>query len=137
MSYSLKEAIRQSLLANTPLAALIGTRVTSAFAPHTTAADGPWIVMTQISGQEDGSLSGDAGLTRPRFQFTIGGPDQEEVDAVRDTLIVQFHASTKTYTDSGAVDRDITFFHADDNEAWEESPRSYKVLVDFFIWANR
>ena len=137
MSYSLKEAIRQTLLANSALAALVGTQVTSAFAPHTTAATGAWIVMTQVSGQEEGSLSGDAGLTRPRFQFTIGGPDQEVVDSIRDTLIVQFHASTKTYTDSGSVAHGITFFHADDNETWEESPRSYKVLVDFFIWATR
>lgn len=137
MSYSLKEAIRQSLLANPALAALVGSRVTSAFAPFSTDADGPWIVMTQVSGQEDGSFSGDAGLTRPRFQFTIGGPDQETVDAARDALITNFNTSTKTYVDSDSVSHDITFFHADDNEAWEENPRSYKVLVDFFIWANR
>lgn len=132
MPYSLKEVIRQCLLANAPLAALIGERVTSAFAPSNTIATGPWVVMTQVSGQEEGSFSGDAGLTRPRFQFTIGGPNQEDVDAVRDVLISEFNVATKTYDGHS-----ITFFHADDNEAWEENLRSYKVLVDFFIWANR
>jgi hypothetical protein len=137
MSYSLKEAIRQVILADPDIAALIGERLTSAFAPLSGTASGPWVVMTQISGQEDGSFDGDAGLTRPRFQFTIGGPAQETVDQVRDALIRNFNAAVKLYTDGDSVERRITFFHADDNEAWEEPTRSYKVLVDFFIWANR
>jgi hypothetical protein len=134
MSYSLKEGLRQALLANAALVAIVGSRITSSFAPQNTPAGQTWIVISQISGQEDSAMDGNANLTRPRFQLTVGGADQEQVDAVRD-ILVQFNGVTYDYV---ALDgtHTLTFFHADDNDGWEEPSRLYKVMVDLYVWAN-
>lgn len=131
MSYSIKEGLRQAILANAGVAALVSTRVWASFAPLTTSMAGPWIVITKISGQEDSSHSGNAHLSRPRFQLTVGGTDQEKVDEVAQLLIRDFNAAT--YTHSGRI---LTIFHADDMDAWEEPTRHYRASVDVYVWAN-
>jgi hypothetical protein len=82
----LKEGLRQALLANAALVAIVGSRITSSFAPQNTPAGATWLVISQISGLEDSAMDGNSNLTRPRFQLTVGGADQEQVDAVRDSL---------------------------------------------------
>ena len=139
MNWNLREGIKQAILANSVIAAIVGTNVSATFAPAATPADGTWIVFTKIAGGEVGAMDGDGGLTHPVFQFTIGGNDKEKVDTVQQ-LLTDFNCTEFTYN-SGSVsvpsNHVLTFIYRDDRDGWEEGSRVYKAAVDLEVWAYK
>lgn len=137
MSYLLQEGVRQALLANTDLTALIGQNVWAEFAPA--SAEEVWLVITQISGRETTALDGNNNLSRKRYQFTLGGTDKIKTMSAVDVLVKQFNGLDFPYN-TGTVDepviQQILFLHADDRNHWDEQTRTYFPTVDFFVWAN-
>ena len=136
MSFSIREAIKQALLANPEFAALVPSgMIWSQFAPSSTSPAGPWVVMTAISDQELGAHDGNGNLAKQRFQFNVGGTDKEIVDTVLAILNQQFNGVNYNYVD-GTGTHEITFLHADSRDGWDETSRTYHPSVDLFIWYN-
>lgn len=133
---NIREGIRQALLANAALVAIVGQRITSHYAPANTPAGLTWIVMTKISGGEEGAHDGDQMLTHPTFQFTVGGGSQENVDeAVR--LLLGMQCTEYVYNE-GSNEYRLTFIHSDDRDAqWDGNTRVSEASVDFTIWTNK
>ncbi len=132
---NIRTGIRNALLANAALVALVGQRITSSYAPNTTPVESTWIVMTLINGAEEGSFDGNSQLTHPTFQFTIGGADKEKVDEVQ-RLLVQMHCTEYDYTEGENTFR-LTFFHSDARDAmWEGGTRVSEASVDLQVWTN-
>lgn len=133
---NIREAIRQCILANANFVALVpADRLWLQFAPSGTAPTGPWVVMEQISGQETTAHNGNNNLVAKRYQFTIGGPDQEKVNEVFDILVQQFNGVDIVYND-GTTDWTLTFFNANSDDGWDEATRTFNPTVDMLIWTN-
>lgn len=128
MAWNLREGIRQAILNNAELAALVGERVWSGHTPKTQSE--VWITFIKIFGQEEGSFDGDQKLTHPVFQFTIGGANKVNVDEVQ-RLLVKLNATQYTY--AGVQ---ILFIHKDDRDGWEDGTRQQDPSVDLEIWAE-
>lgn len=132
---NIREGIIRAIAANVALTAIVADRVSSAFAPNNTPADLTWIVMTLVSGHEEGAHDGDGNLTHPIFQLSVGGPDKTLVDEVC-RLLKRFNCTEYTYTEA-AVDYALTFIHSDDrDEDWDQSTRCFKASVDLEVWAQ-
>lgn len=132
---NIREAIRQALLSNQALTAIVANRVSSHYAPANTPADKTWIVMSKISGGEEGAHDGNQRLSHPLFQFTIGGGAQEKVDEVQ-RLLIALNCTEYTYTENGTP-YVLTFFHRDDRDAvWDGGSRISEASVDLEIWVN-
>lgn len=127
---NIREAIKQALLANAAIAALVGQRVWSGYAPTGTDKVGPWIVFTKLYGVREGAHDGDQALQHPVFQFTIGGTAKVSVDAVQDLLT---RLNGTNYTHAGKV---LTFFHKDDQDAWTDGTRVQEPTVDLEVWVE-
>ena len=131
---NLEEGLRQAILANAGIAALVGSRVSFEFAPVSTPLTAPWIVGTRINGAEEGAMDGDQQLSHPTYQFTIGGPNKAQVDRVR-WLLCKFNCTEFIYTEDGTP-YTLTFHHSNDFSEWEPDSRVSKALVDLIVWVN-
>jgi hypothetical protein len=135
-AYSLKEAIKLGLLSNAALAALVGDRVWSQFAPGEVVDKfSVWVVYEGMSGGEVGSMDGNNNLSYPRFQFTVGGADPLAVNEVFNILRLQFNGYEYSYTVEAVTYR-VIFLHLDDRDGWADSSRLYRPTVDLQIWAE-
>lgn len=138
-AYSLQEGFRQMLVANAGLIALVAaTRITADYAPGTTNADGPWIVLQQISSTRPASdHDGDSKIKFARFQLEIGGTDRETVLEVQDYLSENFEAvEFNDTTQSGHV-RKLVSFISDEGNDWEEDNRTFKARVDIEVQSEK
>ncbi len=130
MSFNLREGIKQALLANAAIAALVGARVWDGYAPSNVTAAGPWIVYRKIYGGEEGAMDGDQALTHPTYQFTIGGTNKVNVNAVQQ-LLVKFNCTNYAHED-----KVLTFYYKDDQDAWSDGARVQEPSVDLEIWVE-
>lgn len=138
MSYVLAEGVRQALLANADLAAIIGTNIWDTYAPAGTC--GVWLAMDTISGQQTASHDGNDNLERVRFQFTLGGSDKVQINAALAVLRRDFSAVEYLY-DSGTVEvpdvHSLVFLHAGGPVGHiDQVSRLYSPKIDFYVWAN-
>lgn len=131
MSFNLREGLKQSILANAAIAALVGANVWGGFTP-TGVADkaSVWVTYIKLYGQEESAMDGDQALTHPVFQLTIGGKNRANVEAVQQ-LLVKFNGTN--YTHEGKV---LTFFHRDDQDGWTDGTRVQEPTVDLEIWVE-
>jgi hypothetical protein len=138
-AYSLQEGFRQMLVADAGLIALVAAaRITADFAPGTTAADGPWIVIDQVSGSRpSGSMEGDGGMRFARFQLEIGGASRETVLAVQDYLSESFESVEFTDTTQVGHVRKLVTFIADDGTDWEEGSQTFKSRIDIEVQSDK
>lgn len=136
MSFNPYSAVRAALLNNAPLMTLLGddpTRITTDFAFQ--GQTKPYIVITKVTGQQEGAHDGDQALTHNRYQFNIGGTDKDACDAIA-LLLIKFNCTEYNYVD-GAETTNLTFFHEDDRSGWNSGDRHYLPSVDLIIWFNR
>lgn len=137
MSWTIREAIKNCLLQNTELAALVpDSMIWSQFAPLGTTIEGTWIVMTKISSDETGAHDGNGNLTSQRYQFTVGGTNGELIDRVVNLLIQEFNAVNINFTDEEDQVHEISFYNAGSQDGWESDSRVYSPTVDMLIMAN-
>ncbi len=134
MATDFRKSLVAILRANASLAALVGLQISSSYAPQDFT--GVWISFQKVSGKEEGAHDGNQLLTERRFQFTVSSSDKTKVDAVSEILIKEFNAVSLTAFAATAQEQELTFFHEDDQESWEEAPRQYVATVDLRIQAN-
>ena len=131
-----REGLRQALLANAALAALVPTtQLWSLFAPNSSLASQPWVVMTRVSSIGLVAHDGDGNLLKQRYQLTIGGPDKGGVDAIQDILEQQFNGITFNYVEN-SVTYQLVIWLEGSREGWDPSTRLYNPSVDLSVWSN-
>lgn len=137
-AYSLQEAFRQMLIADAALIALVpAARITSDFSPATTPAEGPWIIIEQISGRRDGDHGGDNAMRQGRFQLEIGSTDPELRLGVHDYISENFNlAEFNDTTQSGHVRKLLTTVE-DEGTTWEEPERVFKARLDILVQSEK
>lgn len=134
MATNFRKSLVAALRANTDLIAKVGSQISSSYAPK--EYSGVWLTFSKVSGQEESAHDGNQSLTTRRYQFTVSGANKTTVNDTAEILITQFNGVKYTAFPSTAAEQDLVFFHEDDNETWEESPRNYVATVDLRIQAN-
>jgi hypothetical protein len=113
--------IKTLLLANAPVAAIIGTCLYPVILPQSPTL--PAVTYFRVSGGQENSLKGYSGLEHPRIQIdcwslTYAGA-KELANAVR-----------------AAMDLATTFkaLCISDHDLFEDDTRIYRVSLDFSVW---
>lgn len=138
-AYSLQEGFRQMLIADAGLIALVSAaRIVADYAPGTVAADGPWIVIQQISGTRPASdHDGDSKVKFARFQLEIGSTDRETTLGVSDYLSENFEAVEFSDTTQSGHVRKLVSFISDEGNDWEDDNRTFKARVDIEVQSEK
>lgn len=134
MAKNFRKSFVAALRANTDLAAKVGTQISSSYAPKSFI--GVWVTFSKVSGNEPSAHDGNSGPREHRYQLTIASAIKTAVDDVAEILISQFNGASYTAFPSTGNEQELTFFHEDDQETWEEAPRSYLATVDLRVQAN-
>lgn len=134
MAKNFRKSLVAALRANVDLAAKVGTQISSSYAPKEFI--GVWISFSKVSGKEESAHDGNSGPREHRYQLTISSSNKTSVDDTAEIIINQFNGVNVTTFPSTANEWELTFFHEDDQETWEESPRQYVATVDLRVQAN-
>ncbi len=134
MATNFRKSLVAALRANANLVAKVGNQISSSYAPSDFI--GVWVSFQKVSGKEEAAHDGNQLLTDRRFQFTISSANKVSVDEVSEILITEFNGVSFTAFPSTPQEQELTFFHEDDQETWEEAPRQYTATVDLRIQAN-
>ncbi len=112
-----------------PLVALVSNRIYPNIAPH--EATYPLVVYQKISGPREATHDGNAGLARPRFQFSCYSPDYLAAKNVALRVVQGLHGFSGlmgTFTTDAFIDNELDLF--------DEETRNHRIVVDALIWHN-
>lgn len=127
----MEEALRTFLLADTDLAALVGTRVHWVRSPQGTAS--PRIVLYRISGLRDMHMNGPSGLIASRVQIDCIGSSYGGAKAV--ARAVEARLSGYSGSASGVVFQGCFLIgERDDFEDADTPDKLFRTSLDFNIW---
>lgn len=130
----IRPALREFLLGDSNIAAIVVTRVFPIVLPQGTKL--PSVVYTRVSGGGDYHMQGASGLARPRFQIAAWAPKADDAvvlaNAVKDRLDgfcgVMGAGAAQVYV-QGA-------FKTDEREMYDDAVQMFGVLRDYFIWSE-
>lgn len=129
------EALQDHCLSDAGLRALVADRIYPDFAPAGAAT--PYVVRSRISNPPHDSLSGEAAIANPTYQFTVVAGSCRERGAVADAL----RASLSRYSGPmGTEDVEVSSpEEADDVEAANDGSerRLFVRRLDFEVWHAR
>ncbi len=124
----IEQAIRDTLVADSDVTALVGSRVHFAQAPQDVAS--PYIVLTKISGVRDHAHDGATGLAHARIQLSAFATTYYEakqiVQAAQDVLQAYSGLMGTVQVDSCLYENETDMFETD--------TRLYHVTSDYVIW---
>lgn len=129
------EALQDHCLSDLGLRRLVGERIYPDFAPASAAL--PYVVRTRISNPPHDSLSGEAAIGSPTYQFTVVAGSSRERGAVAEAL----RACLSRYSGAmGTEDVEVSSpEEADDVEAANDGSerRLFVRRLDFEVWHSR
>lgn len=129
----MEDALIAFLLADTPLAALVGTKIHYDASPQDTAE--PRVVIEVISRVPVYADDGEAGLTQHRLQITSWGTSKSSTLSVSAAVYARLSAVSETY--SGVDFQTIELDDEDSRfETLADGRELYRVRQDYIIWHN-
>lgn len=140
---SIYKALRAFLLADAPLAAVLGTRIYPIKLPQNPTF--PAVTIQQISGFRYGHLRGPASLARPRYQIDAwtharsSASAFEECQVLGGLLLSRLEAYSGMMADTSTSPvsvYQVWVEFIDDRELFEEDINGgfYRYSADYFIW---
>lgn len=124
---NIAENIIEAFRADSTLIGYVGDRIFANFAPISSTASGPWLVITRISNDQESAHDGNQHYARCRYEVFVGGVDKEAVDQVRDWMVEKYN---------GFQYGDVLFFHDNDFDGWEEKLRCFTATIHFVVHVN-
>ncbi len=129
------EALQDHCLSDATLRRVVSDRIFPDFAPASAVV--PYVVRTRISNPPHDSLSGEAAIGSPTYQFTVVAGSSRERGAVADAL----RACLSRYSGPmGTEDVEVSSpEEADDVEAANDGSerRLFVRRLDFEVWHSR
>jgi len=131
---SFKTDLRAYLIADAPLAALVGTRIFAGFAP--TSADLPYITIQRIASPGQHHLTAAAGIANETFQIDVWTKTQSSLEAIAIAVrnaLDGFGPALMGATDVRGIRLDNqsdTFDRPDDGS----QGGTYRDRMDFDVW---
>jgi len=125
---TISDEIFTRLTTHSGLSALIGTRAFPMKMPQNYKL--PCVVYQKIAGIETYSHDGDAGLYRPRYQFSCYANSHSGVEA----LVVQLKSALTCYSDETLTTPWAVSFMDMEYEQYDPELDLYRVIVDYRIW---
>lgn len=126
---SIGPSLRTFLLADTAIAALVGTRMYPVQLPQGTSQAS--IRYQHISGQRPiASPSGPLKLSGPRVQIDAWAPTYAEAESLAElikTRLNGYRGAMGATTVQGA-------FFSDERDGWEPESKLYFLSRDYFVW---
>ena len=122
---------REAILNAAGGAALYGARVYAKAAPLDSLQGEVYIVIDRISTQREAAHDGDGRLATSLMQLTIGGPQRERIEEVKDFLIEALHG--KQYESASGS---IVMLLIDDTDRYEPDARTHSAILDFQVIDN-
>lgn len=134
MAKNFRKSLVAALRDNADLLEITNGQISSSYAPKDFT--GVWISFSKVSGREESAHDGNSGPREHRYQFTISSTNKTVIDDVVEILINQFNGVDVLTFPGTSDEMELTFFHEDDQETWEESVRNYVATVDLRIQTN-
>lgn len=122
---AVEQDIYAFLIANSGVAALVGTRIYPLMIPQD--ADLPAVAYRRIDTPRHYSHDGYSGLARPRFQFDCVGSSYSSARALAAAVRVAFQGWR-------ALHRGVAMTQNEMDVPWLETTDRWQVSVDVIIW---
>jgi Protein of unknown function (DUF3168) len=129
------EALQDHCLADATLRGLVGERIYPEFAPASAAV--PYVLRSRISNPPHDTMTGEAAIASPTFQFTVVASSSRERNAVSEAL----RACLSRYSGPMGTE-DVDVMSPDESDDVETAVdgserRLFVRRMDFEVWHGR
>lgn len=127
-----RTALRAFLLADAPIAAIVGERAFHNVMPQ--GETKPSIVFSKISDSGDHTMVEPSGLVRWRLQLNSWADDADVAVRLANLVRVRLDSASG---DMGAGADEVTvqgIFFADGRDLWDADSKLHGVGADYFVW---
>lgn len=127
----IRPALREFLLGDSNIAALVATRVFPIVLPQGTKLAS--VVYTRISGGGDHDMQGVTGYARPRIQIAAWAPKADDAVALANRLKDRLDGYSGEMGTGAAIVRVQGVFKTDEREIYDDVVQMFGVMRDYFI----
>lgn len=134
---TIRNALRQELVDNAAVTALVGSKVRPGIADTDDAL--PYLVYSKDRNDHTRHQTASSGRALARFTITATDTTAEKADALYDVVRLALDTFTGTLGSGGNTAADVRITLADDNEGFEEPDagtevKKFFVIMDFLVW---